>query len=131
MKITKLLIEIDTSDERGIEAVTDALAALNEALAPGQNVPITVDTAARSALNKPLTKHSECGAILTLPVHELAVKPRFVNALRKAGFHTIGQILPLTPNQIREVPDIGRIGSKSIVHALHEIRERCAPTGNS
>ena len=122
MEITKLVIEIGgVRDERDAARVMTLLQRVIKEEKP-QDVPIVTQAsngAGAVALDVP-------DAILSAPLHELHIKPRVVKALLAAGFQTIGHIVPLTTNQIREVPDIGRAGLSSIDDALAEL-ELCRP----
>lgn len=117
----KITIKIDTTDKEGIEKAKIMLAALD---APG-TTPRTKNGAPvppGAVMNEPL--NGERDVMLALPITELAVKPRVHSALMKCGYTTIGHVVPLTLNQIREVDDVGRVAAASIVRALEELRLR-------
>ena len=120
MEITKLIIEIGgVRDEHDAARV---MAVLQRVIKEDGAHDLPVIAHASNASSTPRIEPD--GAMLTASVRELRLASRTVNALTQAGIHTIGQVLALNPNQIREVPGIGRTGRMSIDSALDELQLR-------
>jgi hypothetical protein len=116
----KLTIKLDTRDKDGIAKVKTLLAALDT-----PDIPSRVKR--KSSVPPDALKAPPDGGrdgLLALPVTELAVKSRVHHALMKRGYTTIGHIVPLTLNQIREVEGIGRMAAADIERALAEVNLR-------
>jgi len=58
---------------------------------------------------------------LTLSVDELDISARALNSLKKYGIHTLGDLVKLTEEELKETKNIGRKALKEIKKALNEL----------
>jgi DNA-directed RNA polymerase subunit alpha len=65
---------------------------------------------------------------LSLSIDELEISSRTINALRKIGVNTIGDLVKLSEEDLKEAKSIGRKSLKEIKDALTEIGLELAPS---
>jgi DNA-directed RNA polymerase subunit alpha len=58
---------------------------------------------------------------LTLSVEELDISARALNSLKKYGIHTLGDLVKLTEEELKETKNIGRKALMEIKRALQEL----------
>ncbi|MCX7739341.1 MAG: DNA-directed RNA polymerase subunit alpha [Hydrogenothermaceae bacterium] len=65
---------------------------------------------------------------LSLAIDELEISSRAVNTLRKLGINTIGDLVKLSADDLKEAKSIGRKALKEIIDALAEMGLELAPS---
>jgi hypothetical protein len=60
-------------------------------------------------------------ALLTASVAELRLPQRIVNYLEEAGYHTVGQCLAATPDQLLAIPLFGRGLLRQLQECIREV----------
>ena len=65
---------------------------------------------------------------LSLAIEELEISSRATNTLKKLGIHTIGDLVKMTEQDLKEAKSIGRKSLKEIKDALAEMGLELAPS---
>lgn len=63
-----------------------------------------------------------------MPVEQLDLSVRALNCLKREGIHTLGKLMELSEQQLREIRDFGE---KSVVEVQEKLREVLKPPPNA
>lgn len=126
-------------DKLILELTTDGTIFPDEALSKASNILIEHFT----LLQKPAVKKAQVikKAVITKPeelkieedklslaIDELEISSRAINTLRKLGINTIGDLVKLSADDLKEAKSIGRKALKEIIDALAEMGLELAPS---
>lgn len=126
-------------DKLILEITTDGTVSPDEALSKASNLLIEHF----NLLQKPTVKKAQAikKAVITKPeelkieedklslaIDELEISSRAINTLRKLGINTIGDLVKLSADDLKEAKSIGRKALKEIIDALAEMGLELAPS---
>ena len=112
----KLILEIWTNGAKSPEA------AFQEARGILQDYIEKLKDIATEIPQVPLkVEKDELEEKLTLSVDELDISVRALNSLKKYGIHTLGDLVKLTEEELKETKNIGRKALREIKKALNEL----------
>lgn len=125
----KLILEIQTDGTiTPDEALSKASAILIEHFSLLQKPTVRKAQAIKKAV---ITKPEEMKIEedkLSLAIDELEISSRAINTLRKLGINTIGDLVKLSADDLKEAKSIGRKALKEIIDALAEMGLELAPS---
>ncbi len=73
-------------------------------------------------LQKSETDKKPPATLFQISVAELHLSMREYNALRRGGVESVGQLVEMTPGELRGLQDIGVVGYKRIIDAVSRFR---------